>query len=83
MIYQVPLCVLLQCSWDDELIELAQTWTPRDNSECTTERLEYLMAVMISITVLHAVDVKVTFDSYRNCVTAVCDQKTLIITNPG
>lgn len=34
-------------------------------------------------TVIFAVDVKAYFDSYRNCMSAVCDQKTLIITNPG
>lgn len=28
-------------------------------------------------------DVKASFDTYHNCMTAVCDQKTLIITNPG
>ena len=33
--------------------------------------------------VIFAVDVKASFDTYRNCMTAVCDQKTLIITNPG
>ena len=26
---------------------------------------------------------KVTYDTYRNCMVGTCDQKTLLITNPG
>ena len=49
--------------WDEELIDLAQTWTPKDN-------------------VIFAVDVKVSFDTYRNTMVASCDQKSIITTNP-
>eukprot|EP00731_Ephydatia_muelleri_P029149 Em0020g793a len=49
--------------WDEELIDLAQTWTPKDN-------------------VIFAVDVKVSFDTYRNSMVATCDQKSIITTNP-
>jgi len=39
--------------------------------------------IAISFTVIFAADVKVTYDTYRNCMIGTCDQKTLIITNPG
>ena len=39
--------------------------------------------ITISFTVIFAADVKVTYDTYRNCMIGTCDQKTLIITNPG
>ena len=33
--------------------------------------------------VIFAADVKVTFDSYRNCMVGTCNQRTVITTNPG
>lgn len=34
-------------------------------------------------TVIFAVDVKTSFNSYSNSMIASCDQKTIITTNPG
>ena len=33
--------------------------------------------------VLFIADVKVTFDDFKKCMIATCDQKTIIIANPG
>ncbi len=38
---------------------------------------------MLFCTVIFAVDVKVSNDSYCKCMLATCDQKTIVITNPG
>ncbi|XP_065899552.1 meiosis-specific with OB domain-containing protein-like [Dysidea avara] len=49
--------------WDTELIDLSQTWTPKEN-------------------VIFLVDVKVTFDEFKQSMVGTCDQKTIITTNP-
>ena len=83
--------------WDEELIELAQTWTPKENSEMAIDYIIIEISepfpvgsvhvqcthITITFTVIFAADVKVTYDTYRNCMIGTCDQKTLIITNPG
>ncbi|NXP53585.1 MEIOB protein, partial [Heliornis fulica] len=49
--------------WDNESIQLAQSWIPRE-------------------TVIFASDVRISFDKFRNCMTATVISKTIITTNP-
>jgi hypothetical protein len=49
--------------WDSEMIDLAQTWIPKEN-------------------IIFVVDVKATFNSYKNSMTGVHTNKTIITTNP-
>ena len=41
------------------------------------------MLLFLNLIVIFAVDVRVSFDSYRNCMIATCNQKSIITTNPG
>ncbi|XP_078521009.1 meiosis-specific with OB domain-containing protein isoform X12 [Lissotriton helveticus] len=50
-------------SWDNESIQLAQSWIPRE-------------------TVIFAADMRINWDSFRNCMVATIMSKTLITTNP-
>ena len=46
--------------------------------------MQYRIIITISSrTVIFVVDVKVSFNSYSNSMVASCDQRTIIITNPG
>ena len=39
IIVMCVLCVSVYTSWDEELIDLAQTWTPKENSTVYTQTL--------------------------------------------
>ena len=43
----------------------------------------YIILLFLNLIVIFAVDVRVSFDSYRNCMIATCNQKSIITTNPG
>ena len=75
--------------WDEELIDLAQTWTPKENSRSSSHRNIHVQCHVLPTCTLYfyivifVVDAKVNFNSYSNCMVASCDQKTIITTNPG
>ena len=38
---------------------------------------------LICVVVIFLVDVRVTFDEFKQSMIGICDQKTIITTNPG
>ncbi|XP_038676847.1 meiosis-specific with OB domain-containing protein isoform X1 [Scyliorhinus canicula] len=61
---------LMNC-WDNESIQHAQTWIPKETDW-----------VFVTLTVLFIADVRVNYDGFRNSMAATLIAKTIITTNP-